>query len=282
MASPTIPPVSTMGTLTPYITVKELKRSPVYTQLRQLVPGSSDADRDAELSRIITRASAMINGEVNQNLAATVDHEIGMVTVSDHGELRIHTRATPILQVLSVAVGPTGDSLVEVSDLSRVMLEPWRIIVPSGAGGGASFRPRERLWARWSYINGFPVTTLAAVASAGDSTVTVKNATGVVAGKTLLTVDDGQWLEQFVPTAVDGGTLTIPPLMHDHEIGTGVSALPEDIKEAALLLISRLHDTWSLTMNAVSAEGQGARNLSARPKIMCDCGVILAPYRRWW
>lgn len=96
--------VSTQGTAKPYITVQELKRNPVYNQLKQLVPNSSDADRDAELARLIMRASAMANGETNQNLVASVDTEIGQVVVTDYGDLRIHTRSTPITSVQSISV----------------------------------------------------------------------------------------------------------------------------------------------------------------------------------
>lgn len=279
--------VSTMGTLVPYITVDELKRSPIYTQLRKLVPGNSQADNDAELGRIIQRASALINGECRQNLAATVDHEVGRVTVSDFGELRIHTRNSPIVSVSSVMVGPDPYSLAAV-DLSYAVLDPWRITIPRAALNQSALnlpswgRSGQQLWADWTYINGFPVTTLASAVAAGATTVTVVNATGIVAGQTLLTVEDGKWLEYAVPTAVSGNVLTIAPLAYPHQAGVGVTALPDDIKEAMLLLISRLHDTWSLTMGAVSVDGSGAHQNVPRPTVMCDCAVILQPYRRQW
>lgn len=288
MTTPTIPPVSTMGTPIPYITVAELKRSPIYTQLQKLVPGSSDADRDAELARIIVRASAMINGEVNQNLAATVDSEVGQVTVSDFGHLRIHTRSNPIIQVFSVSIGTNPANLTPLSDLSGIILDPWRITIPSYTTNtmlnlpSATFRPGARLWAHWTYCNGYPVTTLASQVSAGATSITVKDATGILANQTLLTIEDGKYVEWVVPTAVSGETLTVPALAYAHSAGVGVTALPDDIKEATLLLVSRLHDTWSLTMGAITTDGTGAKNGTPKPKIMCDCAHILAPYRRWW
>jgi hypothetical protein len=273
--------VSTRGRPVPYITVAELKRAPIFGQLKQLVPNSSDADRDAELARIIARATGMINGEVNQNLAATHDFEIGQVVVADTGDLRIHTRCSPIVAVESIAVGPTATSLVPLTDLSSIVIDPWRITVPRGAGFWGP--PRARVWASWSYINGFPVTTLTQPANAGDTTITVADSTGILAGQTLLTIQDGNWLEQLVPTAVNGTVLTVPELTYPHAVGVGVSDLPEDIKEATLLLISRLHDTWSLTMNVISMDGGGSKKPPAGPaRALCDAAVMLAPYRRVW
>jgi hypothetical protein len=279
-----------MGTPVPYITLAELKRAPIYTQLQKLVPGQSDADRDAELAAVIKRASAMINGEVNQNLAATLDNEVGRVTVSDGGDLRIHTRNSPIISVQSIWAGSDIYSLTQITDLTHMVLDPWRITIPRGANqlNGLNLpmtgfgRPGQRLWAQFTYVNGYPVTTLASAVSAGATSITVKDATGIVANQTLLTIHDGRLLEQVVPSAVNGNTLTVPALVNAHAAGVGVDALPDDLKEATLLLISRLHDTWSLSMGSITHDGTGARNGTPKPKIMCDCASILAPYKRMW
>lgn len=272
--------VSTAGHVTPYITVEQLERSPVSSQLKKLVPEMDEGERYGELDRIIRRASSMINGEVRQNLAATVDSEIGQVRVSDWGDLRLHTRSSPIVSVLSVSVGPDPANLTPISDLSNIVIEPWRITIPRGS---LSLRPRSQMWAQWTYINGWPVTTLTATVSRGATSVTVADSTGILANQTLLTVQDGGSMEQFIPTAVTGNVLTVPPMAYPHQQGTGVTALPDVIEEATLLLISRLHGTWSLTMNAISMDGNGAKKPSAGPaRAMCDAAVMLAPFRRVW
>lgn len=282
---PSVTILSPFYPVTPYLTVAELKRSPIYTQLQKLVPGGSAADNDAELGRIITRVSAMINGECNQNLAATVDSEAGWAMVSDFGELRLHTRNDPVIEVLSVSVGTDPYNLVAVNDLSHVVLDPWRITLPAAAVSLYG-RPGRRVWAQWSYVNGYPVTTLTAASSAGDTSITVVDSTGIVPGQTALTVLDGKWLETVTPTAVAGDTLTVAPLMFAHQAGVGVNALPDDIQEAALFLISRLHDSWSLAMGAITHDGTGAGKSKGAPgyggRSLCDPGVILAPYRRVW
>lgn len=267
-----------MGVPVPYLTVAELKRSPIYTQLHKLVPNSSDADRDAELGRIILRISAMINSEVRQNLAATADTETGVAVVAGDGSIRVHTLNSPIVEVRSVSLGVDPKHMVDVSDLSGVVIAPWQFTLPR-----MSFRPGQRLHARWSYVNGFPVTVLAEDVSAGDTTITVRDATGIVAGQTLLSIEDGKWLEHVVPSAVDGNVLTVAPLLFQHQAGTGVSGLPDDIKNAVLTLVSRLHDTWSLAPGAIVRDGSGAQVPGAKVvRAMCDAAWMLNPYRRRW
>lgn len=283
--------VSTMGTPKPYITVQELKRNPVYNQLKNLVPNSSDADRDAELARLIMRASSMANGETNQNLVASVDTEIGQVVVSDWGDLRIHTRSTPITSVQAISVGPDPVNLVPLSatTLSTLVLDPWRITVPRTYTNSAlnlpsvSWTPGSRMWAQWTYVSGWPITTLTAASAIGATSLTVEDTTGIVANQTLLTVQDGKWLEQFIPTAVTGNTLTVPAMAYAHTVGTGVTNLPDDIKEAIFLLLGRIHDTWSLTMNVISTDGTGSKKPAPGPaRKLCDAGEMLRPYRRTW
>jgi hypothetical protein len=297
MTAPTLPPTSTMGTPVSYLTLAELERNPIYQELKHLVPNESPADRDAELERILARISAMINGLCNQNLAATTDREVGQVVVSDEGNLVIHTRGTPIIDVLSVSVGPNVYNLTEITDLSHVILEPWSITIPQAVTGswystgnlplGRGWRPRSKLWAEWTYINGFPISTIADDVNAGDTTITVVDGTGIVPMSaspglvpTLLTIEDGIHLEQVVPTAVDGNILTVPPLLYAHETGVGIHSMPGDIKQAALILMSRIHDTWALAMGAISMDGSGAQMSEGKPRFMCDPAWILNPYIR--
>lgn len=276
---------------TPYLTVAELKRSPIYTQLQKLVPGGSQADNDAELAQIIQRVSAMINGEVNQNLAATKDVEAGWCTLNDFGELLIHTRCNPVVEVISVSVGQSPYSQVPITDLTYALTDPWRITIPQQALQGIASpfgfgRMGRRMWAQWTYVNGYPVTLIAEPVDVGDTTLTVTDSTGIVANSTTLTIEDGKFQETVTPTAVNGNVLTVPPLGYAHNVAVGVNALPHDIVEAALLLVSRLHNTWSLAMGAITHDGTGARkNPNAKgmgSHFMCDPAVILSPYQRRW
>jgi hypothetical protein len=266
-----------MGRTVPYITVAQLDRSPISNQLKKLVPRTSDNDRNAEMARIILRLSSMINDEVGQNLAATVDTEAGKVRVDSDGHLNIYTRSNPIVEVRSLEIGWSPTQLTAVTDLSNLILDPWRITVPNYG------RPGSRLWARFVYVNGYPVTTLAAPAAAGAVSVTVADATGILPGVSVLTINDGQSEEVVIPTAVVGNVLTVSALEFGHAAGVGVSELPATIEEATLLLLSRLHDTWSLSMGAITTDGSGAKIPGATVKrAMCDAAVMLNPYRRMW
>lgn len=288
MASTPLAPNPTYRTV-PYLTVAELQRSPIYTQLQKLIPGGSAADNEAELAQIIMRVSAMINGEVNQSLAATTDTEAGWCTLSDFGELLIHARCTPIVEVISVSAGPSPYNMTEITDLTFALTDPWRITIPPQALLGINspwgYNSR-RLWVQWTYVNGYPVTTTTSAVTSGATSITVGDATGIIPNATILTIEDGKFLEQVVPTAVTGNVLTVPPLVFNHALGVGVNALPDDIVEAALLLVSRLHNTWSLAMGAITHDGTGARRNPNAAGIgnhfMCDPAVILEPYKRRW
>jgi hypothetical protein len=289
MPTTTLPPIPT-SRATPYLTLAELKRSPIYTQLQKLVPRGSQADNDAELVQIIKRVSALINGEVRQNLAATLDTESGWCRLTDEGDLRIHTRASPVIEVVSVTVGANPYTQVPITDLTYALTDPWRITISrqamqnvGGIFGGSRCR---RMWATWTYVNGYPVTTFAAPAAVGDTSITVTDSIGVIAGQTVLTIEDGKYLEIITPTAITGNVLTVEPLGFPHEVGVGVLDLPYDIQEVALILISRLHNTWSLSMGAITHDGTGARKNPSAPgtgtRFLCDPGVILEPYKRVW
>jgi hypothetical protein len=139
------------------------------------------------------------------------------------------------------------------------------------------------VWCEWSYINGFPITTIAEDVNAGDTDITVVDPTGILPNQTILTVEDGIDLETVVPTAVNGDVLTVPPLLFSHSATVGIHAMPGDVKEAALILVSRLHDTWSLSMGAISmGDGTGAHMTDSKPRFMCDPAWILNPYKRRW
>src|ERR1700756_1006098 len=137
-----------MGIDVPYITLDELKRSPVYNDLRELVPESSPADNDAELQRIIVRAAALINGEMNQNLAATLVQENGEMVVDSRGRLRVHCRNSPIISIASLSYGRDVYNLTAVTDFSHAAMSPWSFTLPWQVGHFG--RPGTRLWVDWS------------------------------------------------------------------------------------------------------------------------------------
>jgi len=64
-------------------------------------------------------------------LAASVTDEAGWSTFTEFGELRLHARSNPILQVVSVLVGRDPYNLTAVTDLTQVLLDPWQITVPA-------------------------------------------------------------------------------------------------------------------------------------------------------
>ena len=110
----------------------------------------------------------------------------------------------------------------------------------------AQLSPFAPAFAQWTYVNGWPTTTLAATSDAGDTVVVVADSqqvpgetVGIYPG-TQLTLYDSQFTEVATIESVSGTTLnTLAPLQFDHAtVGISISALPPAVKEACILLTS--------------------------------------------
>jgi hypothetical protein len=109
----------------------------------------------------------------------------------------------------------------------------------------------------YTYVNGYPNTVLAEDASADTSTITVQNATGMV-GQTL-TIYDNDLTEEVVISSVTGNVVTLASTMiFDHSAGVAVSALPDSVKQAAIILTAYLIEqrgALSISMGEQSLQG---------------------------
>jgi hypothetical protein len=107
-------------------------------------------------------------------------------------------------------------------------------------------RPGKTIYCQFSHIAGWAHTTLSGGGvSAAASSITVANATGVSPG-TALTIYDGAQTEQvFVSSSYVSGTAVAlaAPTVFPHPSGVTVSAIPEDIRQAVILLTSTLIQT---------------------------------------
>ena len=266
----------TVHRVRPLITALELRRAPMALDATHFLPDEfGDTDKEASLVDAIRRASGMVTNYCHQPLHAAQDTDAGRVPITRDGRLAINPRHWPIRQVISVAAG-TDSAATNLVDLTSIEIEPWRFTVPSPWPPGAA-----RPYARWTYVAGHPVTTLTADAAAGATTIVVDDATGIIAGFTELTLADGANTEYVVPLAVNGLTLTIPALAHDHTAGVGCSALPDDVKQAVLLLIDaglQYCDAHSLTI-ARQNRSVGVEQ-DQRAAMLLTARELLNDYRR--
>ena len=238
----------------PYLTVEEFKQAPTGVDTN-LVRNDAGASR-AELQNTIARASSWADQICNQVLAATPDTEAGRVWLTRDGTVRIHPRQTPVLELTAFSYGDTPGNLLPLTTLTSVWVEATQIVVPLSSFNGTfsgplQFGPQASngpLYAQWSYVAGWPNTTLAATATAGATSITVTNPVGILPGLTWLTIYDGAQTEtvQVAATYTPGST-TIPlaaALTENHgTAGVSVSALPPAVKQAVILLTAALIKT---------------------------------------
>lgn len=212
--------------LTPYLSIDVLKyhrRQGV--RYEDLVPRGTPADQDAAAAALIEEASARADSIMLQVLAATMDTVLDTVNVNRRGLAVVHPRYRPILAVTAVALGIAPDMLQPLASLSGVAVQPDRFSVPVGpitpltsSQGPIQFgsvaAPMDQAWIRYTYCNGFPVTTLTVAAASGATSISVADTTGIIEGATWLTIYAGRNRYRFLAGAVS----TAPA---SGQIGTG-------------------------------------------------------------
>jgi hypothetical protein len=283
---------------TPYLTLAEYKQAPTAIDYNNLVVASADpAVQDAELSNVIARASSWMDNFCNQVLEATLEEEQQRCRLGSDGTLYLHPSYSPIVAVTSLSYGMNPNQMTNVSDLSQGWVENQSFILPyssvstswSSQGPlafGIPSRPRGQVFVSYTYIAGYFNDILGASASAGSSSITVAENTGLVSG-TKLTIYDGASSENVtVASSYVFGSDTVPlasPLKYAHASGVALSALPPAVKQAAVFVTSaflKARGDYSLTMMSTSAVGQAGSTNSGIDHDMNTAKELLYSFKR--
>jgi hypothetical protein len=289
------PTVSTYTNRVPYITPAEYQQAATGVDSSNLVPNGTPAANTAALLRIIARASAWVDNLCYQVLAATLDTQAGRYRVRRDGTIAVPLDYSPVIAVAAAAIGPGPGLLNPLADLSGVELG--RKVATLPAFGGRSTLPfyggrvSGSVFAQLTYVNGYANTALSSSAAAGASSITVASPLAIFPGMRL-TIADADKTEtvtvasSFTPTVVDAPT-AVPltaALSTMHSVTTAVGALPESIKEAAILLTSTLIKTrGSEAFTMPSIGGQPDQQDKAESHGIEDLEIaidLLQPYRR--
>jgi hypothetical protein len=278
-----------------YITVPEYKNAPTSIDYDNLVVGGNANAQDAELARVIMRASSYMNEYLNQNLVADRITETQRARVTGQGWIALHPDNSNIVSLESFQYGATPTQLSTLNDCSQVWFEKQQIIIPlagntltySSQGplgfGAASASPYVQMFCKYTYVAGF-VQTLG-TGTAAASTLTVTNGTGILAGAVLDIFDGAKSERVTVASTYTYGSTTVPltaPLVFDHA-AVSVSNLPTAIKQACILLTTafiKLRGDNSLTMNittAPTANISGDMRYSSEIRLALD---MVDKYRR--
>lgn len=253
----------------PYITRDQYRCAPTAIETSNLIRNGSQADQDAELDRLIRQATSWCDKAAEQPLTAQVTTQTLRARVGADGKLRLHPRQHPVVQVNGVQFGYDATSMSTLSDLSGVWVEDQSVEIPlqSNLAGGFtgplqfnSARPGTRLKVALTYVAGWAVTTLAGAALATDSTLSVKNTTGMVPG-TQLRVEQGASGTSLAQTtvvvqSVTGNTVTLTaPVGVAFNAGAAVSAMPDEVEQACIYAV-----TAHIKQRGSSALVMGGRN----------------------
>jgi hypothetical protein len=251
----------------PYVTVAEYKNAPTAIDIDNLVVGGNAGAQDAELANVILRASSFMDEFLNQNLNASTKVENQRTRYTSDGYLAIHPNNNPVISLQSLSYGTDPNNLTALGDPSKCWFEDQQIIVPLSqlattysSQGPLSFgtgTPRQRVFVTYNYTSGY-VNNLIASATAGQSTMTVQAADGIVAGMQLRIYDGANSEKITVGSGYTYGSTTVPlaaPLAYTHANGITFGNLPQAIKEACILITTaflKIRGDNSLTMNVTT------------------------------
>ena len=83
----------------PYISVAEYKDAPTSIDYDNLVVGGNANAQDAELARVILRATSYLNEYLNQDLVASLTTETQRVRLNTQGFIALHPDINPIISL---------------------------------------------------------------------------------------------------------------------------------------------------------------------------------------
>lgn len=254
-----------------YLTVQEFRNAPTAIDCNSLVPGGTVAQNDAELTNIIRRASSWVNQLCKMpTLEASSNTETKEVCLNNAGVLRIHPNMVPIISLAdSIKYKVTPNSpWVPLSIAATMVFDRYFMItnlIESITFPNTSYRTPYAKWnmknspiiIQYTYVNGYPNTVLTEDCLYNTNTIKVKSVTGMV--NQTLTIYDGDRSEDVVISSVVGDVVTLKsPMIFGHTAGIAVSALPDSVKQATILLAAYLineRGSLSISMGEQSMQG---------------------------
>ena len=279
----------------PYLTIAEYKNAPTSIDFDNLVVGGNAQAQDAELGRVILRATSYLNEYLNQDLTAQSITETQRVRFNNQGYISLHPNHNPIISLSSFEYGSTPNNLTTLTDPSTCWFENQQVIIPVSdsqltysSQGPLSFGgvgARTPVFVKYTYIAGYVNTTIV-TATATQSTLTVTSGAGFIAGQSYRIYDGASSETITVASTYTFGSTTVPltsALAFTHAAGVAIGNMPSAIKQATILATTafiKARGDNSLTM-AVTTSASG--NISGAQRFGSDLALALdmvSLYRR--
>lgn len=284
------PNVATYSTRKTYVTPAEFKAAPTGVDVSQLVPGGTAAANAAALVMQLQRASAYADNFCQKVIAATVDVQAGQYRVQRDKALgaiiKVTLDNTPVIAVSDIRVGRTPSAIALQPTPANLWIGRKVATIPvTGA------YPGDTVFAQISYVNGWANTALTAAAAPGALSLTVASSLGIMPGQQLniqspnnaetLTVSTS-----FIPsnTAINTLVPVTTPIVGTYGVGDTVTAFPQDIKQAVILITKSLIKTRgseSIVIASTSSQPDSIDRMEHGVSSDMDMALdLLAPYRR--
>jgi len=308
-ASPVLAPnvVSTYRAA-PYITPSWYRYAPTAVSTFDLVPGSSNqaADSTASLANVISRASAMMDEYCfhrnDGSFSAFVSTEQMWAPIKPSGQLVLLANFKPIRAVVGLGMGPAASQLTDMDPTTAtdITFGEQAIVVPgywtNGMRGPAMFAgypsANGQVLCVYSYIAGWPHTTLASSALAGATSITVNPSTpggttlvgafgpfGSNPGTPLVIKDPVATETVTLASTPTGLTLELAaPLQYAHSVppapdGITVTTLPGTLEQACISIVSVILKMQGMRAQIPSGLGSaspGQRQAMGRAGVLSD------------
>ncbi|MBT2537201.1 hypothetical protein [Arthrobacter sp. ISL-69] len=283
------PNVATYSTRKTYVTPAEFKAAPTGVDVSQLVPNGTAQQQAAALVMQLQRASAYADNFCQKVIAATVDVQAGQYRVQRDVALgaviKVPLDNTPVVAISDIRIGATPGALALIPTPGNLWIGRKTATIPVAASYGT------HVFAQVSYVNGWANTALTAAGNPGTLSITVASTLGIMPGQQLniqspnnaetVTVDPS-----FIPSNMNINALVpiTTPLVGTYAIGDTVTAFPQDIKQAVILIAKSLIKTRgseSIVISSTTSQPDSIDKLEHGVTSDLDMALdLLAPYRR--
>lgn len=285
----------------PFVTVAAFKAHPTYVAVGNLRSGdSSSTDQDKELLNCLLMGSAMVENFINQPIQAHVQTDYDRARVDKWGRLKHKADHGPVRTVQSISYGTSVSSLTtvtsppcQVEEGTQVVLEPgttsysWTGSLQFGTPSAAA-----DLYFQMTYVAGYANAVLTNSPTAGATSITVSNPTGIFPGDTLRIWEPG-FEESVVVSSSYTPVNTVPfssgvvtlasALQNNHTAGAGVTGFDADINLATIYMTIDGLQRWgtaSSTWPMARVRSATAKRVEEASMWQQKAQALLLTYRR--
>jgi len=286
---------------TPYLTVAEFNNTPNALDTANLLPGGPGPNQSQALQEVISRASSWIDQYTCGawgTLCSTAEVENARVWGSYRNTLPVHPKYWPITEVRAfsysalpgglvssngASITPAGNITVypQMFEVAITGIIAWGLNAPAGIVRGCEYDTQ------YTYVCGWPNTTLAASVAAGATSIQPTTVNGIYPGTQLslndLPNDESVTVSSSYVAGASVVTLT-SALQYSHQTTATVTNLPPAIKQAAILATTafiKIRGSGALEvadMGMITHQTSGMPQGSGDDLYKAQC--LLNPYRQ--